>query len=550
MQFRLILILPLFLFACQSWGKFWDSATTVAEILPTVTITNLKANGDLWTNQLFGTSTNNPTKIEISIAGAAYASVTGIASWRYTIPFSANLKSGKKYSLSIRVTSQSGKVSIALTQNFIRRQNNDINGDGYQDVVFAAPNYLTATGAVYVYYGNATGFTNSSVLVAPTRITGGGTFRSFGSAVVIADVNGDGYGDLCVGGEQYLSYQGGMWVFYGSASGISSQAVGAPSHLQGAGEYFGGALAAGDINGDGYQDIIVGARERSTSAGAFYVYLGTAGGLSGGPAASKFGAGAERLGTSIATGDFNSDGFADVAAGSPTPAGNPGTVSIFVGTGGGLNTTAVATITGEVIGERFGEHTTTGDYNNDGHIDLIVSSTQRDAGAGANQGVAYLLPGSATGFSSFITNVNTQVNVKGEAAADGFSRFAQIADINNDGFADVILNSNINTSGVLYIMMGSASSFATTNASGISRRIIGKTASDRFGASYAFKDINGDGFLDLAAGAFGRNSGAGANQGAGYIFLTSGAALTATSSNSAFEFTGEAGNDQLGLIGN
>jgi len=139
----------------------------------------------------------------------------------------------------------------------------DVNGDGYEDVIVGAERYPTGNynGRVYVYYGGAAVHTATADVI----ITGGEANLAFGAGVSSAgDVNGDGYGDVIIGAYYFNNVMGRAYIFYGSSSMASSTLNATNANVIIAGEsvwdYFGISVSgAGDVNGDGYSDVVIGA---------------------------------------------------------------------------------------------------------------------------------------------------------------------------------------------------------------------------------------------------------------------------------------------------
>src|SRR6185503_13117360 len=222
---------------------------------------------------------------------------------------------------------------------------------GFGDFVAGAPLYdngQTDEGKVFVYSGTATGFT-----AVPWNVETNQAGSQFGAAVAAGgDVNGDGYADVLVGAPSYddaSTDDGRAYVFLGSPSGLATTPAWI-GHGTVAGATFGGAVGtAGDVNGDGYADFLVGAPRDGTTEpfeGRAFLFLGSPGPLSTLPAWTAESNEADaRFGSSVATaGDVNRDGYADVLVGAPqwtNGDSSEGRASLYLGSASGLATSAV-----------------------------------------------------------------------------------------------------------------------------------------------------------------------------------------------------------------
>jgi hypothetical protein len=384
----------------------------------------------------------------------------------------------------------------------------DVNGDGYYDLLVGAPN--SGDGRAFVYLGSASGL-NTSPAWSYTHLDAGFALAGFGGSLSTAgDVNGDGYDDIIVGIPFANDGAGAAYLFLGNAGGVASVTYWYPSG--GAGYAFGGSVSgAGDVNGDGYDDVIVGMTGLSFTYlgspvyGAAYVYQGGPSGPSMVPTTRLFN---DQYGASFGAavagaGDTNGDGYADVVVGSPlfdyTGGTDAGRALIYPGSAAGVSTTSIWEEWGIAANAQFGAAVATaGDVNGDGLAEVTVGVPSRVAGLPTN-GYAVVVKGARSGVD--IPFINWWVQ-----RYDGASFGAAIGtagDVNNDGFSDLIVGSPYFTNGQTY--EGRAEIFY--GAGDPPPASIGQSVNGGQEAPYyawvttTVGDVNGDGYADVAAGA-------------------------------------------------
>jgi hypothetical protein len=390
----------------------------------------------------------------------------------------------------------------------------DLNGDGYADVAVGAFEYdngESEEGRVYVYFGSATGLN----AVAGWTAEGNQSDAKFGHSSAGVDINGDGYSDLLVGAYRYDNGQaneGRAFIYLGASDGLSTVTNWSAESNQNNAEYGVEAGTAGDVNGDGYADLIVGAHKYDngqTDEGAAFVFYGSPSGLSG--AANWFvdsnQAGAW-FGHSVTTaGDVNGDGYSDVIIGSPrytNGQAEEGRAFVYYGSASGLSMTpAWFAESNQATASLGGAVSTAGDVNGDGYADVLVGANSYDNGQ-IDEGTAYVYHGSPSGLSA-TPNWTGESN---QASADFGFKLSGAGDVNGDGFSDIIVGARFYDNGQVdegaaFVYHGSSTGLSLTpNWLGDSNQ-----ASALLGPVTGAGDVNGDGFSDVVVGAYWYNGG-------------------------------------------
>jgi hypothetical protein len=412
----------------------------------------------------------------------------------------------------------------------------DVNGDGYSDVIVGANQYdngSTNEGRAYVYHGSA----DAPELSASWTDESDQGGAHYGSSVATAgDVNGDGFSDVIVGADDYSNGQGAggrAFVYHGSLEGLATVATWTADGDQDAAQFGTDVATAGDVNGDGFADVIVGAEFYTNgheSEGRAYVYHGSASGLSSSPQWSAESDQAQaRFGNTVATaGDVNGDGFSDVIVGAhfyTNEQSTEGRAFLYLGSPEGLASSPAWTAESDQAGAFFGASVgTAGDVNGDGFSDVIIGASRYDNDQ-LNDGRAYVFLGSPAGLA---TTPAWSVESDQEGTYFGLS-VGTAGDVNGDGFSDVIVGAMLydngqSDEGQSFVYLGSStglSTFPVWTADG--NQPIGF-----FGRSVETAgDVNGDGFSDVVVGAYSYDNGQ-AEEGRSYIYFGSPAGLDAT----------------------
>ena len=421
---------------------------------------------------------------------------------------------------------------------------------------------------------------------AYAHIIGDGNYDYTGRRVAPAgDVDGDGLDDLLI--SAHLDNAGGtdsgsVHLILGASLASSGSYSVSSSDYKFVGEnsydYAGFGLAsAGDVDGDGLDDILIGAHYANNSgydSGAVYLIYGSSLGttrsidLSQADVIFYADSAYDYLGYSVAgAGDVDGDGLDDVLMSAPYDNENgpdSGTTYLFLGS-------SLTGSTSEDVGDAdyffYGENdyeysgialAGAGDVDGDGLDDIAIGVPYADAG-GSNSGSVYVVLGSSLGTVYEVDLADADYEFVGESSGDRAGTWMSMSgDVNADGYDDLLVGSWLNNAGgtdagIAYLVFGGSTGFGGSTTIDLSQadyEFIGEGTYDYVGYTVAMVgDVDGDGFGDMLLGACGQNAG-GSDAGAAYL-IRGGNLGTTTSidlSQADAKLIGESAGDYAGLV--
>ncbi len=397
----------------------------------------------------------------------------------------------------------------------------DVNGDGDQESLIYGRTDLEP------FYGFGVG-------AATCAFGTGGQQQPLAEAA--GDFDGDGYDDIATGGK-YLN-GGGVSVLYGDPTCIRfghsfNQGIGGVPGALEDGDMFGAALAAGDVNGDGYDDLAVGAPGEdigsTADAGALVVLFGSPSGLTsigsvlrsqssaGVPGSSEAG---DRFGAALAVGDVTGDGYADIAVGSPGENSNAGAVALLRGSatglaGAGLVSGGTAS-TSTVVVTGLGSVLTVADTTGDGLAEVISGAATSTVKGVPSAGAVVSFAGRSAGLSATGRRVLTQASAGVPGSPEQNDRFGfalASGDVTGDDRADLAVGVPFESvgaateCGLVALLPGSASGLTGTGSVNFNQDSAGVSGinetGDHFGyhVSLRSEDAESQPGLDLLVGS-------------------------------------------------
>ncbi|MFF9806517.1 FG-GAP and VCBS repeat-containing protein [Streptomyces coeruleorubidus] len=395
-----------------------------------------------------------------------------------------------------------GPASAAVAKHY-----DDFNGDGRRDLAYGGYDDVDREGGtVTVVYGTATGLDTAHPKYLHQDSAGvpgaGEEDDRFGESLASADLNKDGYADLVVGNSMEHvgsdDYRGTVTVVWGSKSGLSGGTNLTPAG--GAAGHFGRDLATGDFTGDGSPDLaVIGGEEAWLYRGPF-----TKSGTTGKVSKIDKGSGGW-YSSGLGAGKVDGDGRTDlVVIGTEITGSDIRERAWFLkGTSSGLASGASRTLSDRQQG--LYPSPVIGDFDKNGYGDIALGVPDKDSGKGA----VTIWRGTASGPGTSTTFTQATSGVSGSPEADdNFGHAISAADANGDGYADLAVGvphedvEGLQDQGGVHVFRGGSGGLSGARSSWTAQTVLGPADSHAsFGYTLRLRDLTADGKADLAVGA-------------------------------------------------
>ncbi|MHA2315150.1 MAG: ankyrin repeat domain-containing protein [Candidatus Hermodarchaeia archaeon] len=376
----------------------------------------------------------------------------------------------------------------------------DIDGDGYTDLIIGAQLYNGEQGRVYLYYGGPNMDANADLIFEGDK---GATSR-FGWLLGVGDVDNDNYDDIIVGAHQYNNTTGRAYLYYGNTRANMDTTCDLTFDGETAGDHFGAGwndIICEDIDGDSYDDIIIPAPNYNSGQGRVYLYWGDTKSSMNATCDLIFipEAAAAQYGMGMGCGDIDNDGYKDIVIGAiyyPDNSHYGRAYLYWSDNKSNMDTVCDLIFEAESADTHdFGCNVGIADIDNDNYDDVVIGAYLY----GNRKGRAYLYWGN----TKANMDTNCDLTFTGETARSGFAELCiSRGDVNADGYADILIGAHSydNNRGRAYLFFGDTKSYMHTNPDLI---LTGENEGDWFGdpPGGSFSDFNNDGYDDIVVGA-------------------------------------------------
>ncbi|MBL7187270.1 MAG: VCBS repeat-containing protein [Phycisphaerae bacterium] len=380
----------------------------------------------------------------------------------------------------------------------------DINNDGYDDFLTTAPYFENLKGRAYLYYGG-----KEMDNFPDITFTGEYEGEALGVGNCLGDINGDNYLDIILGACGYNSGHGRIHIYYGGPDMDSNPDITIIGKSTGA--WFGRRIEAYDIDRDGYDDVLVVATQYNNNTGRAYLFYGgnpfdtTADVVFDGENPN------DRFGRQATMGpDVNGDGYGEILIGARGWPGDKGQGRAYLYLGNTperMDSICDIAFTGEEVGDQLGSSQCICDIDKDGFADILVGARF----AANNKGRVYLYWG-----KEGLDGGQPDLIMEGEYQSDMGGDDIVCGNLNGDVYEDILIGaynypSHTTRRGRVYVFHGNTKTTIDTVYDIV---FTGEKDLNRFGLNVAIGDANGDGFNDAIVGAYGYNN----LQGRAYLY--------------------------------